>query len=46
MYRAQRDFKPEALRNLTSITTTARTKFDTDCKGIGRMKHVGIDVQG
>ena len=38
MYRAQRDFEQEALRNLDSISTTARMKFDTDREGIGRMK--------
>ena len=29
MYRAQIDLEPEALRDLASITTTARMKFNT-----------------
>ena len=29
MYRAQRDLEPEALRDLASITTTVRMKFNT-----------------
>ena len=40
MYRAQRDLEPEALRDLASITTTARMKFNTvvDTAQLERMK--------